>query len=196
MTRRRRGGRGIPSLALRARCGAPAAHRRPAPARLARIDHLSLQPGPPEIDTDRLLLIVTGAHLRAESADRPLAYHLRDRIFEELCRRCGVDEGDHPFTVMVCSDVWYLNNDDLRDCPTISIGGPGVNALGAFLADKLPSAFVVEDVLMVQIDLDYDDVIASCWGVDHTTTVAAVDAFCEKYLVQFIDEATRRIETA
>jgi len=46
--------------------------------------------------------------------------------------------------VLVCSDVWYLNNDPLRSRPTISIGGPGVNALSAYLADKLPSAFAIE----------------------------------------------------
>ena len=33
-----------------------------------------------EIDTSKLLLIVVGAHLRAEMADRPLAYRLCDRI--------------------------------------------------------------------------------------------------------------------
>ena len=31
-------------------------------------------------DTDTLLLVVVGAHLRAELTDRPLAYMLVDRI--------------------------------------------------------------------------------------------------------------------
>lgn len=143
-----------------------------------------------EIDVDRLALIVTGAHLRAEAADRPLAYSLRERMIHWLDER---HPGEPPLDVLVCSDIWALNNEDLRICPTVSIGGPGVNAFGAYVADKLPSAFVIEDVLMVQADLDFDDIIASCWGMDHASTVGAVDAFLERYLDPFMEAAVRRI---
>jgi len=143
-----------------------------------------------EIDTDRLVLVVAGAHLRAEAADRPMAYSIRERILEWLGERFG---DRSPLDVLVCSDIWVLNNEDLRTCPTISVGGPGVNAFAAYLADKLPSAFVIEDQLMVQADLDFDDVIASCWGMDHGSTVAAVDAFLEKYLDPFMEAAVQRV---
>lgn len=143
-----------------------------------------------EIDVDRLALVVAGAHLRAEAADRPLAYSLRERMLEWLNERFG---DDSPLDILVCSDIWVLNNEDLRACPTISVGGPGVNAFAAYLADKLPSAFVIEDQLMVQTDLDFDDLIASCWGMDHPSTVAAVEAFLEKYLDPFMEAATERI---
>lgn len=142
------------------------------------------------IEPSRLVLIVTGAHLRAEAHDRPVAYRLRDRILDLLETRPPEDR----LGVLVCSDIWYLNNDDLRQCPTISVGGPGVNALTAFLADKLPSAFTVEDTLTVLLDTDFVDLIAACWGRDSSTTAAAADAFSLRYLAHFLDKAVLRAE--
>ncbi len=142
------------------------------------------------IDLDRVILIVTGAHLRSEVGDRPLAYGLRERMVSWLQTR-GLG-GDLPAErVVVCSDVWYLNQAELRTRPTISIGGPGVNALSAFLGDKLPTAFAIEDVLLVQVDLDFVDIIACCWGMNHATTVSSVEAFVERYLEDFLLAATR-----
>jgi hypothetical protein len=141
-----------------------------------------------QIEIDRLILIVTGAHLHAEISDRPIAYGLRQRLLEWLRGRGDFYGGDAP-RVLVCSDLWYLNNDPLRSRPTISVGGPGNNALTAFLADKLPSAFAIEDQLVVQADLDFPDVLACCWGTDVTATAAAVDAFCERYLDAFMQAA-------
>jgi hypothetical protein len=149
-----------------------------------------------QIDTDRLILIVTGAHLFAEATDRPIAYSLRQRILDWLAAHPESTPDSHaPLSgeptprILVCSDVWYLNNDPLRSRPTISIGGPGANALTAFLADKLPSAFAIEDRLVVQADLDFPDVLACCWGTDVSATAAAVDAFCERYLDAFMEAA-------
>ncbi|MFM9995348.1 MAG: hypothetical protein ACKVU4_06050 [Phycisphaerales bacterium] len=137
--------------------------------------------------TDQLILIVVGAHLRAETGDRPLAYLLRQRMLEWL----GEGEGDGQYggSVVVCSDVWYLNREELRSRPAISVGGPGVNAFSAFLADKLPSAFSIEGVLLVQLDLDFEDRLACVWGMDHASTVSAVDAFIERYLDDFMTAA-------
>lgn len=152
--------------------------------------------GPQTIDTGRLLLIVVGAHLRAEVADRPLAYRLRERILRWLDEHSASGAEGRTPEVVVCSDIWYLNNDDLRAQPTISIGGPGVNALGAYLADRLETAFVIEDVLAVQVDLDFVDPVASCWGTTHASTVSAIDAFCERYLDPFLEHALERIAEA
>jgi hypothetical protein len=143
-----------------------------------------------DIHTDRLILIVTGAHLRAEATDRPIAYGLRQRLADWLAAR-GRPETTKTPRVLVCSDVWYLNNDPLRSRPTISIGGPGVNALSAYLADKLPSAFAVEDVMLVQADPEFHDAVACCWGRDEQATAAAVEAFAERYLEGFMEAATR-----
>jgi hypothetical protein len=154
--------------------------------------------GPGALDTTKLLLIVTGAHLRAEVADRPLAYRLRERILRWLddSRPDRDDAGCGEPEVVVCSDLWYLNNEDLRAQPTISIGAPGVNALGAYLADRLETVFVIEDVLAVQADLDFVDPVASCWGTSQGSTVAAIDAFCERYLDDFLKLSVKRIAEA
>jgi hypothetical protein len=140
---------------------------------------------PSDLDPDRLALVVVGAHLRAEVEDRPLAYHLREQMLARL--------GDHPaangWRVALCTDVWYLNNAELRARPTISVGGPGVNALSAYLGDKLPSAFAIEGRLVVQLDLDYTELLACCWGVNQTATAAAVEAFIDKYLEGFLEAA-------
>lgn len=141
---------------------------------------------------DRLILVVTGAHLRSEAGDRPLAYALA----EEVRRRLEARGEDNPPTVLVCSDVWYLNNEDLRRFPVVSVGGPGVNALSAYLTGRLPAAFAVEGVLCVQLDLDFVEMSACCWGMDSRTTVPAVEAFIEKYLDVFLEHALRRLEEA
>ena len=150
----------------------------------------------PRIETDRLLLIVVGAHLRAEIGDRPLAYCLRQRLIDWLDARYGPENQHeaHPLSIVVCTDLWYLNREELRARPTLSIGGPGVNALAAFLGDKLASVFSIRDVLLVQADLEFVDVIASCWGIDEASTVAAVDAFCERYLDAFMQAAVDATE--
>jgi len=142
-----------------------------------------------DINTARLILIVVGAHLKAELADRPTADLLRQRLSAWLTKH----EPDSNCTVALCTDLWYLNVDDLRAQPTISVGSPGVNALTAYLGDKIPSAFTIDNVLCVQLDLDMTDLIACCWGADAHTTLAAVDAFCDRYLDAFMRKATLRL---
>ena len=144
---------------------------------------------PTQIDTDALVLIVVGAHPKAEQADRPIAYALRTRIAKWLAKRFDGEES--PLKPLVVTDVWYLNDNSLRRCPAVSIGGPGVNALSAYLGDKLPSAFVVDDQLMVQMDLDLNDLVAVCWGVTPESTHNAVEAFGDRYLDEFMEAAAR-----
>lgn len=148
-----------------------------------------------EIDTPRLILIVVGAHLRAEVVDRPIGEELRERVQEwvDAKRPAGDDPDWVEPLVVVCTDIWYLNNEDLRAQPTISVGAPGVNALAAYLADRLETTFVVEDVLAVQVDLDFVDPVASCWGTDPDSTAQAVGVFCERYLDGFLDSAVRQL---
>ena len=133
-----------------------------------------------EIDLARTILIVTGAHLHAEAADRPVAYALQRALVEAIGARGRA---------IVCSDVWYMNDDKLRSCPTISVGSPGVNALSAFLADKLPSAFVVEGKVMVQADPDFEELVACCWGAGESGTGSAVSVFAERFLEGFVEAA-------
>lgn len=100
------------------------------------------------------------------------------------------DMGMHPCTVMVCTDVWYLNDDDLRACPVVSVGGPGVNALSASMGGRVPSAFVIDNVLAVQIDTEFEELQACCWGMGTRACAAATELFVDKYLNDFMTAAT------
>jgi len=151
----------------------------------------------PEIDTERLIWIVTGVQLTAELGDRPLAYRLEQEVKSRLRDRLGPPaEGELPVLApAVISDVYYLNNEEIQHRPTISIGGPGVNALSALLTDKLPTVAAIEDTLIVQMDLDMHDPRCAVWGMNHLDTVRAVDVFVDKkYLDAFI-EGVVRVET-
>lgn len=110
-----------------------------------------------EVETDRLLPIVVGIRLHAELGDRPLAYCVEKEARRILADLRGGDVGSDTdaqppsnparpaLAPVVVSDVLYLNSDALRSRPTISIGGPGVNALSANLVDELPTALAIED---------------------------------------------------
>lgn len=125
------------------------------------------------------MVIVVGAHPCAERSDRPTAYALGDRIVRAMPALVRLGP-------LVCTDLWWLNDPSFRDRPTISIGAPEVNALTAYLADKLPTAFAIDDVLMVQLDPTFGGDLAACWGVNHRQTAAAVDVFAERYLSGFL----------
>lgn len=131
---------------------------------------------------EHTLLIVAGACVRAERLDRPLAYRIR-----EQARRQMVGVGS--FECVVLSDVWYLNSKELHDRALISVGGPGVNHLSGYLYDKLPHALIVEHVLQIQMDVTLKDRRCAVWGMDHETTLEAVDTFLQKgYLDRFLKQ--------
>lgn len=146
------------------------------------------QPGK-DLNIDDLLLIVVGAHLKAEQSDRPTAYLLRDQIGAWLQANVNGAGVRPPLVPLVCTDVWYLNDTSLSTCPTISIGAPGVNAYTAYLADKLPSTFVIDDQLIVQMDPEFGDLTAACWGSSHALTQQACSIFVERYMDSFLNAA-------
>ncbi len=136
---------------------------------------------------DHGLLIVTGSRLRAEQADRPLAYRLKSTI-EELLRHQGMEP-----EVVVLNDLWYLAADALHAIPVISVGGPGVNAVSAYLYKKLPKVMVVDNQLLIQMDLHLADLRAAVWGINHETTVHALELFQHRgYLERFLSAVTAR----
>jgi hypothetical protein len=53
------------------------------------------------------------------------------------------------------------------------------------LADRLPSVFTIDHVLMVQMDVSDSIPIASCWGIDPGATAGAVEAFEKRFLEHF-----------
>jgi hypothetical protein len=143
----------------------------------------------PDVDVDRLIPIVTGVQINAELGDRPLAYRIEAEAKEILSRLVGRPEPDQPprLSPVVVSDVFYLNHEGLQARPAISVGGPGVNALSAALVNELPTVVAIENVLVVQMDLEWNDVRCAVWGMDHLDTVRAVELFLSRgYLETFL----------
>jgi hypothetical protein len=150
-----------------------------------------------DIDPDRLIWIVTGVQLKAELGDRPLAYRIEREIRDRLARLLDPPvPGEQPLlSPVVVSDVYYLNNDQALKGPTISVGGPGTNALSASLFEQLPTAVTIEDTLVVQMDLEMNDLRCAVWGMNHLDTVQAVDTFIAKgYLDTFVQGVVESLE--
>ena len=138
-------------------------------------------------DTDSMLLIVVGAHLIAELADRPRAYQLAQQIVDWQKQHLDTDE---PWlSPIVCSDMWYLNSTQLMARPTICLGKPGVNAASAYFANRLPTAFVIEQSFQVQLDVEFIDMQACIWGIDAAATSSAIETFETRYLDSFLRAA-------
>lgn len=155
-------------------------------------DAADLPPARAEIDPAELLLIVTGAHLRAEEGDRPLAYRLRTLIRSWLRQHArGLNVRLVP---VVCSDIWYLNQEVLQKRPTISIGGPGVNALSAFFYQKASPQSIKDQQVVIQMDPEWVDLRVCLWGTDHQRTRQAVAVFTTRFLDGFLRAAVTQVE--
>ncbi len=131
----------------------------------------------------RLLLIVTGSTLRAEELDRPLAYYLRQQVESAAL---GLDVA---FRTLVVADFRWMNDEPLQVVPTISIGGPGVNALAHNWVDEVPFSLAVDEQYCIQMDPDLADPRASIWGMDNASTQIAVSVFVDRFLPRFLDHA-------
>ncbi|MDR3639243.1 MAG: hypothetical protein P4L84_35910 [Isosphaeraceae bacterium] len=131
----------------------------------------------------RQLLVVVGSTLRAEELDRPLGYFLRQRI--EQAWDAGGDRG--PLRVLVVADFRWLHEDELHSQPTVSVGGPGVNALAQQWLEEVPLSLAVEDQYYIQMDPDLEEPRASIWGMDNATTQIAVAVFIERFLPRFLE---------
>jgi len=145
-----------------------------------------------ELSDEPAVMIVVGASLRAESADRPLAYRLQRRVRRWLTRHeqtLGVS-----IEPIVCTDVWYLNSEELQQCPTISVGGPAVNALSAYFAQDLEDEPDEDTHVLIQIDPEFTDLRAAIWGWDHDLTSKGLDVFCRKYLNDFLQAVATQVE--
>ncbi len=130
----------------------------------------------------RVILIVVGSTLRAEEADRPLAYYLKQQIEAAP----PPEESTEPIRAMVIADFRWLHDEPLQDLPTICLGGPGVNALAHRWLEELPLSMAVDDQYYVQMDPELDEPRVSLWGMDNATTQVAVSAFLHRYLPPFL----------
>lgn len=136
----------------------------------------------------RWILIAVGSSLRAEEADRPLAYFLRQQVEEALARLEGeaavLAQG---FRVGIVADFRWLHDEPLQRWPTISIGGPGVNALAHRWLEDLPLSLAVDDQYYIQMDPDLDEAHVSVWGMDNASTQIAVSAFLQRFFPRFLE---------
>ncbi len=134
----------------------------------------------------RLLLIVTGSLLRAEEADRPLAYYLQQQIARRLADHALEPEAP-PLKPCVIADFRWMHEDAFHALPTISLGGPGVNALAQNWLEELPVSLAVDDHYFIQMYPNFDEPRVSIWGMDNPDTQIAVSAFVQRFLPRFLD---------
>jgi hypothetical protein len=136
----------------------------------------------------RLLLIVTGSTLRAEEMDRPLGYYLKQRIEQTLVNaptkgRQGLED----YLVRVVADFRWIHDEPLQSLPTISLGGPGVNALSHRWLEEIPFALDYGEQYFIQMDPNLTEPRASIWGMDNNTTQIAVSVFIDRFLPPFLE---------
>ncbi len=156
----------------------------------------------PDVDECNAVLIVVGSHLRAEERDRPLAYGLRTRI--EHWRDMHAEQLGVPLTPLVCTDLWYLNHQDLQRRPTICLGGPGVNALAAINANQSDDedddqggpegASGGEPRVTIMIDPDFTHLRVGVWGTDTELTEKGLELFCDRYLDAYLRACVTQVE--
>ena len=135
---------------------------------------------------------MVGSHLRAETADRPLAYRLRQQIGTWLDEHSGLL--NLPIEAVVYSDIWYLNKLSLQANPTVCLGGPGVNALASYFAQRLPEPAAHQQQVVIQIDPEFTDLRVCIWGTNHELTVRGLDLFMEQYLECYLKAVATQVE--
>jgi hypothetical protein len=140
-----------------------------------------------ELKAERLL-IVAGSTLRAEEVDRPLAYDLKQRIESFLTPE---PSASGPSRVLVVADFRWMHDDALQELPTISVGGPGVNALAHRWLEEIPVTLAVDEGYYIQMDPELDEPRASIWGMDNTSTQIAVSVFVDRFLPRFLQHCAK-----
>lgn len=125
-----------------------------------------------ELDVNQTVLIVVGSDIKPEELDRPLAYKLKKALESSSLF------GKHPFRkCLVISDSLYQHDKIIRVCPTIAVGGPGVNSVAAEFVEKLPVYLSRENRYYIQLVKDFSESRVSIWGMDRQSTEEAVDMF-------------------
>ena len=151
-----------------------------------------IHPQDDEPQPTNLLLIVVGAHLRAEVTDRPLAYQLRQRINDWLKNQS--DQLSIVLTPVVCCDLWYVNREPLQRLPTVSLGDPQDNALSAYFTQQLPKAFLRDEQMVIQLDPEFIGLRVCIWGATHERTGEAIEQFVKRYLDDYLRAVATQVE--
>ena len=132
-----------------------------------------------QLDVNQTILIVVGSDINPEEKDRPIAYYLQ-RLIEQMPLY-----GSLPFRkCIVISDSLFESDKIIQICPTISIGGPGVNVLTARLVEKTPVYFTENDRYFIQYDETASNNFVCLWGMDQQSTREAVDKFINDGLLE------------
>jgi hypothetical protein len=128
--------------------------------------------GAMQLDVNQTLLIVVGTDLEPEEGDRPLAYRLKEAV------ETSANFGAHPFRkCLVITDTLYRHDKIIQVCPTIAIGGPGVNSVSNELVERLPVYLSKDNRYFIQLNKDFQDQKIAIWGMDRDSTSEAVDMF-------------------
>ena len=136
----------------------------------------------------RLLLIVTGSTLRAEELDRPLGYYLKQQIEQSLGEAIANGHGSlEDYLVRLVADFRWIHDEPLQRLPTISLGGPGVNALAHRWLEEVPVSLAFSERYFIQMDPDLTEPRVSIWGMDNATTQIAVSVFVDRFLPRFLE---------
>lgn len=135
------------------------------------------------VDRDETILVIVGGGTEP-ATDRALA--------EGLCREItGRGDGQSYRRALLVLDTEFLDRPDLHRHPTISVGGPGVNAVAQRLVGELPMLWEHEDRSFIQADMEGSRRVA-LWGIDGTATTRAVEAFrLEGFLSALLDQVWR-----
>ena len=142
------------------------------PARLSRRPTRSTAEKEPHMAKEipiRWLLIVTGSTLRAEEMDRPLGYYLKQRIEDSLSQATANGQsGLEDYLVRIVADFRWIHDEPLQSLPTISLGGPGVNALSHRWLEEVPVSLAFSERYFIQMDPDLAEPRVSIWGMDNS----------------------------
>ena len=134
------------------------------------------------VNVDHVIPIVVGAHLCAELGDRRRGYYLGEAIVDWMEQH----EIAGPPWPLVCSDLWYLNDTELRTRPAICIGQPEVNAATAALSSKLETFQVADSAYRIQGDPEFVELKYCLWGIDDTHTNQCIEQFIKNALPNFL----------
>jgi hypothetical protein len=141
-----------------------------------------------EEEAVRWLLIVTGSTLRAEEMDRPLGYYLKQRIEDSLAQAVATKQSNlDDYLVRIVADFRWIHDEPLQSLPTISLGGPGVNALSHRWLEEVPVSLAFSERYFIQMDPDLAEPRVSIWGMDNASTQIAVSVFVDRFLPRFLD---------
>ena len=85
------------------------------------------------------------------------------------------------------ADFRWIHDDPLQNLPTISLGGPGVNALAHRWLEEVPVSLAFGERYFIQMDPDLTEPRVSVWGMDNATTQIAVSVFIDRFLPPFLE---------